>query len=286
MNELREITREELDMILLKHKRWLDTDGQEGERADLRKTDLGCFDLAKVNLTGADLNGANLVGAVLQYANLTSTNLTGATLLRTNLHGANLTGADLRCADLYCADLTGAYLPGANLKGADLRWTRLFHADLTGANLSAADLKYADLWLAKLKGVNLLGADLEGANLTHTNLTDVKNFPDIPLECPETGSFIGWKHAGNYIVKLEIPADAKRSSGTSKKCRCDKAKVLTIENKDGTPTDVTEVHSDYDLNFIYRIGETVIVDDFDDNRFNECAPGIHFYMDRDRAVRY
>ena len=286
MNELREITREELDMILLKHKRWLDTDGQEGERADLRKTDLGCFDLAKVNLTGADLNGANLVGAVLQYANLTSTNLTGATLLRTNLHGANLTGADLRCADLYCADLTGAYLPGANLKGADLGWTRLFHADLTGANLSAADLKYANLWHANLEGVNLLGADLEGANLTHTNLTDVKNFPDIPLECPETVSFIGWKHAGNYIVKLEIPADAKRSSGTSKKCRCDKAKVLAIENKDGTPTDVTEVHSDYDLNFIYRIGETVIVDDFDDNRFNECAPGIHFYMDRDRAVRY
>ena len=286
MRKLGKITREELDAILKNHERWFATDGQEGERADLRKTDLGCFDLAKVNLTGADLEGADLVGAVLQYANLTSTNLTGATLLRTNLHGANLTGADLRCADLYCADLTGAYLPGANLKGADLGWTRLFHADLTGANLSDADLKYANLQHANLEGGNLLGADLEGANLTHTNLTDVKNFPDIPLECPTEGSFIGWKHAGNYIVKLEIPADAKRSSGTGIKCRCNKVKVLSIETHVGTPSDVTEVHSDYDPNFWYRVGETVTVDNFDNNRFNECAPGIHFYMDRERAASF
>ncbi len=285
MNELREITREELDMILLKHKRWLDTDGQEGERADLSYTDLRYVDLLWYMYTNS------MMYVDLEYANLRGANLTHAGLYRVKLFHADLKDADLSYADLRhavlrCSDLAFANLAGADLKGADLGWTRLFHADLTGANLSAADLKYANLRHANLEGVNLLGADLEGANLTHTNLTDVKNFPDIPLECPETGSFIGWKHAGNYIVKLEIPADAKRSSGTSKKCRCDKAKVLAIENKDGTPTDVTEVHSDYDLNFIYRIGETVIVDDFDDNRFNECAPGIHFYMDRDRAVRY
>ena len=141
-----------------------------------------------------------------------------------------------------------------------------------------------------LRGVCLAGVDLHdtnliGANLTNADLSSVKNFPNIPMECPTEGSFIGWKHARGYIVKLEIPADAKRSSGTGMKCRCDKAKVLAIENDDGTSTDVTEVCSEYVPNFIYKVGETVTVDDFDNNRFNECAPGIHFYMDRDRATR-
>lgn len=28
------------------------------------------------------------------------------------------------------------------------------------------------------------------------------------------------------------------------------------------------------------------VADFDENRWNECAPGIHFFITRDEAVRY
>ena len=39
---------------------------------------------------------------------------------------------------------------------------------------------------------------------------------------------------------------------------------------------VTGVRSDFDPNFIYRVRETVTVDDFDDNRFNECAPRYSF----------
>ena len=243
MKELRKIKREDLNVILEKHKRWLATHGKEGERADLRKTDLQGFTLARVNLAGADLRFANLSHADLLFTRLSDACLTGA-----NLVGANLVGANLRHANLCRADLAFADLPCANLQGADLR---------------AAYLPYA--------------------NLADANLMGVTNFPDIPMVCPTEGSFIGWKHAGNYIVKLEIPADAKRSSGTGIECRCNKAKVLAIENIDGTPAGVSEVCSDYDENFIYRVGETVTVDDFDDNRFNECAPGIHFYIDRKYA---
>lgn len=32
--------------------------------------------------------------------------------------------------------------------------------------------------------------------------------------------------------------------------------------------------------------ETVSVADFDENRWNECAPGIHFFITREEAVRY
>ena len=156
----------------------------------------------------------------------------------------------------------------------------MYSANLAGSDLSNADLANANLLRANLTGANMFGANLECTYLQNTVLADVKNFPNIPMVCPTEGSFIGWKTASKRIVKLEIPADAKRSSGTCLMCRCNKAKVLSIENDDGTPADVTEVCSDYDKNFIYRVGETVIVDNFDDNRFNECAPGIHFYMDR------
>ena len=201
--------------------------------------------------------------------------------------------ADLSYVDLSYASLCGMYLSGANLSGANLSWTNLSgatlaYANLQGADLSSADLRHAYLLGASLSGADLFGSDLKGANLkdaklTNANLTYAKNFPNIQMACPESGSFIGWKTAGDYIVKLEIPEDAKRSSGTGEKCRCSKARILAIENDDGTPADVTEVCSDHDKNFIYKVGETVIVDDFDDNRFNECVPGIHFYMDRDSA---
>ena len=277
--ELRKITKEELDMIIKKHKRWLVTYRKEGESADLSYVDLSYASLCGMYLFGANLSGANLSWTNLSGATLPYANLQGADLRYTNLAGANLTGVNLEGADLSYADLTGADLPCANLSHADLAF-----ADLSRANLSGANLKYAYLVGANLTSADLKDANLNDAELTNANLTDAKNFPNIPMACPDSGSFIGWKHAGNHIVKLEIPEDAKRSSGTGEKCRCNKARILAIENDDETPADVTEVCSDHDKNFIYKVGETVIVDDFDDNRFNECVPGIHFYMDRDSAV--
>ena len=184
---------------------------------------------------------------------------------RANLSGANLSGADLTGATLYGADLTGATLYGA---------------DLTGANLSGADLSRA----------NLSGADLSRANLTGANLTGAQIELDLlnkffPIACPETGAFVGWKKCrDNTVVKLEILADAKRSSAYSRKCRCSAAKVLAIENEDGTPYKGDKINSQHDGGFWYTIGEIVSVDNFDDDRRNECAPGIHFFITRQEAV--
>ena len=135
-------------------------------------------------------------------------------------------------------------------------------------------------------GWEKMKADLRGANLDGANLYGAKNIPFIPFACPDTGSFIGWKKAKGYIVKLEIPADAKRCSATSRKCRCDKAKVLEIQNIDGTPANITKIRSDYSNYFIYEVGKTVSVDNFDNNRWNECSTGIHFFINRQEAVEY
>ena len=106
------------------------------------------------------------------------------------------------------------------------------------------------------------------------------------MSCPTDGSFIGWKKAPGYIVKLQIPEDARRSSATGHKCRCNKAYVMEIQNIDGTKADVDTVHSGYDPKFVYTVGATVEVTDFDEDRWSECAPGIHFFIDRRAAVEY
>ena len=62
------MTREELNKILEEHKKWLDTDGKEGKRADLRYANLRGDDLRSADLCGADLCGADLCGANLDYS--------------------------------------------------------------------------------------------------------------------------------------------------------------------------------------------------------------------------
>ena len=199
--------------------------------------------------------------------------------------------ADLRGADLYGADLRKAILYGADLRGAELGRADLYRADLCGADLSKANLcgvnlRGANLYGASLRGANLYRANLRRANLCGADLRGANNIPFIPMACPDTGTFVAWKKANGHIVKLEIPADAQRSSATGRKCRCDKAKVIEIQELDGSLSELTEVASGYDRNFVYRVGEIAEEPKYDEDRWKECAPGIHFFINRQEAVDY
>ena len=141
----------------------------------------------------------------------------------------------------------------ANLRGADLRG-----ADLRGACLQGAYLRGADLQDAYLRGADLRGADLQDACLRGADLTDVvinNNTSYIAMQCPEEGSYIGFKKCcGNLIVKLRIPEDAVRSSATSRKCRASKAEVLSITHIDGSDANVFSVASGRKPGLVYTIG--------------------------------
>ena len=194
---------------------------------------------------------------------------------------------------LHGADLRGAYLRHADLRGADLR-----HASLHGAYLMHADLRDADLCDADLRGADLCDADLRYADLSDTDLCDA-NHVKLSIAktsiLPDEGDIIGWKKAWTdnempptpVIVKLLIPADAQRSNATGRKCRASTARVLDLQDKQGNslPPDIT-AYSGYDTDFTYKKGETVHVENFDTNRWNECAPGIHFFITRIEAVEY
>ena len=147
-------------------------------------------------------------------------------------------------------------------------------------------------WIRKdCDGWEYMRANLYGANLTGANLIGAKIELELinrffPICCPEYGAFIAWKKAGAYIIKLQISDDAKRSSAFGRKCRASKAVCLAIETNDGKDSGMTEIQSDHDKSFVYRVGETVEVADFDDNRTHECAPGIHFFITRQEAANY
>lgn len=256
------MTKGELQDIIESHKKWLN--GYGGERANLCGADL----------SDTDLRNVNLHHALLIHADLCNANLSGI-----DLCGVDLSDARLCNADLSCAIINAANLSYADLSGANLCYTNLCNTDLHNANISDANLCDA----------NLSGANLSRANLRGTDLSKLIYDEDTAfyaLQCPETGSFIGYKKAHGYIVELEILADAKRSSATSRKCRCSAAKVLSITTISGKSTKVKEIASNRDSNFVYRVGEIVRVDCFDENRWNECSTGIHFFITRSEAERY
>jgi len=175
------------------------------------------------------------------------------TLIEANLYGANLRGANLREADLY-----GANLRGANLREADLRGANLYGANLYGANL---------------RGANLRGADLYGALNADLAIAQTRILSE--------GDLIGYKKCkDNIIVKLKIPADAKRSHAFGRKCRAEFAEVLEIFGAD-------KAYSQYDSSFDYEVGKIVKPTAvFDENWVDECSTGIHFFITKIEAENY
>jgi hypothetical protein len=157
------------------------------------------------------------------------------------------------------------------------------------ANLSRADLSGADLFRADLSGANLSGTYLFRADLSGANLSGAKNADYAfaqTLIVPD-GSFIAWKKCcDNIIAKLQIPEDAKRHNASGRKCRAEKAIVLELIDLNDKHKKPTEAFSRRDKKTIYRVGETVVCDKWDENRWNECSGGVHFFITRIEAENY
>ncbi|GEM_PF-799339 len=142
MEDLREISNEEIREILEQHKLWLESSGKKGQRANLENTDLIKKDLSKANLSKA-----TLIGCIATRADFSS---------------ADMSYADLRNVGLACASIMNATLEKADLEYANLDRASLKNANLRHANLSGAILEAVDLTSANLTGVYLYGTDLSG----------------------------------------------------------------------------------------------------------------------------
>ena len=140
-----------------------------------------------------------------------------------------------------------------------------------------SDPREADLHWANLNQANLYKADLCGADLRGANLYGAIEIPVLvaaQLSILPAGELRGFKRlADGTICELSIPADAKRSNASGRKCRCDRATVVSGEGV-----------SPYDPSFAYSPGLVVRPrEPFDDDRWNECSSGIHFFITKAEA---
>ena len=206
-----------------------------------------------------------------------------ATITITNIHGRLLATIEAENTADAIQKLVarGASLEGASLEGASLEGANLYRANLEGANLEGANLTRANL-----DGANLTGANLTGANLTGANLDGLAKLPPFQI-CPQEGTFIAYKMAINAktgvraVLKLEIPADAQRTSSlVGRKCRASAVKVLSAS--DGG----AKYYSSYDPIFRYHVGAIATPDRFDPDIRCECAHGIHFFITEQEAKDY
>lgn len=201
-------------------------------------------------------------------------------------------------------DLSGKVLRNKDYSNSHFINVDLSNTDWTGSDFSNSLFENSSFENSILKNVNFRGADFRGGNINNTDIRGanfyfsiLENCPKenvlfdsttnyFEMVCPEKGYFIGYKKCFNdRIVKLLILKDSLRSSSTNDACRTNKAKVLSItdiENKRG----FNEATSFVDENFVYRVGEVVHSEGFNEDRWVDSTTGIHFYMTRELALGY
>ncbi len=133
-----------LEDKLKAHKRWVDSDGSEGERLEIEN---------------ADLHGCDLSEQVFFRARLIRCDISQA-----NLRSANFWGADLSYSIFWQSDLEGAVLVGA---------------DATYTDMSGANLRHMCSWGADFKHSNWRGCDISGADVSYSDFNDVAELGSV-----------------------------------------------------------------------------------------------------------
>ena len=200
-----------------------------------------------------------------------------------------LEGMDFSRVDFSNSDFKNVNFRSCKFDNAKLQHTKFENCDLSGSSFAYADLFAADLRTCDLSGSNFDGADFFAALLWEAKLdnllvTDRTKF--FRNYCPEEGYIFGYKKCFNErMVQLLIPKDAKRCSSTTNACRCDKARVVAITDVNKKES-YKEAMSFVDPNFIYRLGEMVYADSYNEDRWYDSSHGIHFWMTFEEALGY
>lgn len=279
---MKEITQEQLNNVIELHQKWLNRE-DGGEKADLSDYDLQGKNLSNATLSNVNFSGsylrnanfsdsflknANFKNTYLKYVNFSYSNLVNSNFSNTNLSNVNFFNSFLNYStfeNAYFDSITfeNSYLCNANFKKAILNYVNFNHTNLKNASLDGAKITNTDFYRAILEGAKFD----EDCLISITSITPA-------------GTLIGWKKCENdVIVKLKIPARAKRSNATGRKCRAEYVKVMKVYGAaDGV--------SRRAKNVIYRKGEIVKCDKWEENRWKECGGGIHFFLTRQEAENY
>lgn len=261
------------------------------KKVDLSYADLSYKDLSAISINGIIGKHINFTGANLEESSICFGDLSDAIFNYANLSKCIITETNFTNAHFFNSNLKKAFGENITFKNADFEDADLRYVHFNKSNFTNARFEDTILNAAILTNCNFSDTFFKKVSYQNTEFSTSNNIPFLPMYLPE-GEFIGWKKLQNgVIVKLKILSDSKRSRATSEKCRCDKALVLEFQdiygNKVNLKSYVNENSSVLKYTSCrYTVGEIVYADKWDNNRWNECSNGIHFFLDRECAVRY
>lgn len=286
---------------ILKNAMFINTyiHGIDMSNCDLDGADFSGARLYDVDMSNSEFNGAKFVkshltnvkmrNCVLNKSNMSRSRMSQVDFMGSELENVNMSMANIEHVVFSNCDFPCADFRRCDLRCVDMKWGSYRNADFSMANLVAVDMSHSGFEGAKFVNGGIYSSVLTEGNFDGVDFRGVKvNTSTIGyvMACPSEGSYIGWKKCGEYIVKLLVTEDALRSSATTRKCRCSKAKVLEIQTMDGHKSNKRVVYSSYHTRFKYEVGKEVSVSDFDPNRWIECSSGIHHFVSREDAVFY
>ena len=245
------------------------------------KQEFHSFVFTEVDFSGQDIKGSTFINCEFVKCIFDKCTLNNIIISNCKLRECDFSASDLPFSKISDSFFIDCFFDSAYAYKSEWKSSSFRRCSFRNTYLSESTLDHINIYYS-----NLVNAKLFGSNIKNIQYNYATAF--FALQCPEEGSFIGWKQAGDehkYLVKLLITEDAKRSSATTRKCRCSKAKVLSIEPIDDSP-EVEEIESGYDSEFIYKVGEYVEVGDFDEDRWKECSTGIHFFLTKQEALNY
>lgn len=248
--------------------------------------------LKRINLRGADLTNITLENVDLTYADFTGSDLSLATISHATCTNALFTDATLVASIISHSFFNSTCFKEALLINSQFEYTSLRFVNFTTVQLGGALFRFCNCDHSIFDNVDLCTTRFFMTDLSKVDFSKAEQEPYIPLACPSSGAFIGWKTIRDhklqhsYLIQLLIPEDAKRCSAASNKCRCDKAKVLSIENLQTHELINSVTNKNQPFVLTYKVGEMVYPNEFDDNRWNECSHGIHFFINKQEAINY
>ncbi len=247
--------------------------------------------LHSVKAGGANFENALFENTDLSRGDFSKGNFRKAKFSETShLCGANFKEADLTKAVFENTSFDKVIFTGSLMKGVRIKDSRLPGSNFEGADLTDSVFEYPVCIVdcrfgnAKLVRAEFRGTGLQSANVEKADLKDSvfirrgSGKPEKMLFLPEKGGFIGYERAHGYMVTLFIPEDAKRHQGSSRRCFCDKALVLSIVKTDNPERSKERIKSDFYVKKIaYVVGEEISAPEYGKEK------GLMFFMNRHEA---
>ncbi len=240
---------------------------------------------------------ANFSEVNFRYSNFRNSNFSNSDFSNSDFRYSDFSNSYFSNSDFRYSDFSNSYFSNSYFRYSDFSNSNFSnsyfrYSDFSNSYFSNSDFRYSDFSNSYFSNSYFRNSNFRYSNFRYSNFrnsdfrnsdfrnSDFRNSKFNYRILPEEGKIIGYKKAGNEIIKLEIDCETAVGGMIGRKCRCKKAKVLEITNNK------KEIYSDYDNSFIYKVGEIVEVEDWNDKPYLECEKGIHFFITRQEAEDY